>query len=383
MRICIDARMMGAGKTRGIGRVVEELVRAMLAIAPEHQYVLLELDPATSPFAHHPSVEHIKLPVSWYGLAEQFALPKAIQSAHADLFFAPHWNVPIVCPIPFVVFIHDLILREEPISANSSRRGPVFRLIKRIGYRITVHRALFASRAILVPTHHVADRIRHYYPSLKTKIIVAGEGMPDVDPSSWRDASSSTYHLPPTTYFLYVGSAYPHKNLDGLLDAWKIVEKAHPNLHLQLIGEKDFFMNRTEERAQSMGLKNVEFAGRVSDEELRDRYARGLALIFPSRWEGFGLPPLEAIAAGIPVLSSNTACMPEVLGKQGVIYFNPCSADDIVHAVETFLQDPNALRQQARQASSELRKRHDWNLAAKKVLEAFEDALNPETDTKE
>lgn len=380
MRIAIDARMMGAGNTRGIGRYTEEIIKAMHQVAPQHTYILLEKDPSKSPFANQEGFEHIKADVHWYGLEEQIKMPKIIKQTNADLFFAPHWNISYLTShiSRLVVFIHDLILLEEPDSANISTRGPIIRFMKRLGHRIILHRALFLSRAILVPTQHVADRIKHHYPTLTTKIIVTGEGMPRVVSRKSEVVSGEfpTYHLPPTTYLLMVGSAYPHKNHSTVLKAWKEISKQYPDLRLKIVGEQDDFMRRVMNEAQRLQLKRVEFMGRVSEDELDYLYDGALALLFPSRFEGFGLPPLEALAHGIPVLSSNTSCMPEVLGDQGVIYFNPASPDGIVQAVKDLLRNPGGVREEARNAIAQLELRHDWNLAAARTIRAIEEAVS-------
>ena len=366
MRITIDARMMGAANTRGIGRYLEEIIRAMIELNPGNEYDLLERNPHASPFLGHPSVTHVAADVPWYGLAEQFKLPELIRATHPDLLFVPHWNVPIFDRTPRIVFIHDLILLEEPQSVNVTTRGPVVSGLKRLGYRIALRNALTRSKAILVPTDFVKEWIQKRFPNLQTPIVVTGEGMPNSDTSLWQDPNQEH------PYFLMVGSAYPHKNHAAVIEAWKVIQERHPGVILKIVGSKDAFMNRLESMVRDSGLTQVEFAGAVSDESLRTLYAESLALIFPSRWEGFGLPPLEALAHGTAVLSSNAACMSEVLGNEGIIYFKPDRTDDIVRAVETVLQNPMGVRVKAREVIPKLRERHDWRLAAERTLGAFE-----------
>ncbi len=368
MRLAIDARMMGPGNTRGIGRVTEELIKAFLEIAPENKYVLIEKDVRTSPFASHPGCEHIQADAHWYGLKEQVELPRAIKKTKADLILVPHWNVSWFCPIPRIVFIHDLILREEPASANVSTRGFFVRWIKRMGFRIILHRALFSSRAILVPTKHVEERIRHHYPSLRIPIHVVGEGMPKVEPSLWRDPERPLY-------LFMLGSAYPHKNHDLVFRAWPEIHRRYPELKLVIGGKRDTFMQKLESRVSQERLEGISFCGEVPDSEISVRMAGAFAFLFPSRWEGFGLPPLEAISAGTPVLSSDTSCMPEVLGDRGVIYFNPGAVNGIVKAIETLFQNPSGVRGDAREAAADLARRHDWRNTAKDTLEVCEKVI--------
>ena len=374
MRIVIDARMMGSENTRGIGRYIEELVRAMVGLAPEHRYVLLARDPTTSPFMGNASVEHVAADVSWYGAAEQMKMPGMIAATRPDLLHVPHWNVPVMSRIPRVVTIHDLILLSEPKSAKVSTRGPIVSTVKRIGYRLVLRDALVGSRRIGVPTQWVADDIRRHFPSLETPIDVTGEGMPDPDSSVWSDPDTTN------PYLLHVGSAYPHKNLDLLLDAWKKLADLHPLLSLILAGERDVFMKRLEERVKREELPRVRFPGRIPDVDLSGLYARASAFVFPSRNEGFGLPPLEAMAYGCPVVSSNASCLPEVLGsasrakprEEGVFFFQPSGTDGIIRAVETVLRDPVGARNAARQTARVLRQRHDWKKTAERTLEAYE-----------
>lgn len=368
MKFAIDCRMMGPEQTRGIGRYIQELVRAMLKDAPEHRYVLLMRDPDHSPFQGNVSVEHVRADVPWYGVTEQVKMPGIIARTQSDLIHVPHWNVPVMSRVPRVVTIHDLTLLDEPVSAKVTTRGPVVAAVKYAGYRVSLSYALH-SRRILVPTEWVASEIRRQFPYVTTPIDVTGEGMPDVNPSSWSDADQAH------PYLLYVGSAYPHKNLELLLDAWKIIAVRHPELSLVIAGEKDVFMGRLEDRVRRDGLQPVRFMGRVTDEELGKLYAKALAFMFPSRNEGFGLPPLEAMAYGCPVIAARATSLPEVLGEEGVIFFQPSGTDGILDAVQTVLRDPVGVRVRARQAVSALRARHNWRTAAERTLAAYEAAV--------
>ncbi|MFH1077830.1 MAG: glycosyltransferase family 1 protein [Patescibacteria group bacterium] len=366
MRIGIDARMMTPKATRGIGRYVEELVRALLAVAPEHRYVLVTRRPI-HPFSAHPSVETVVADVPWYGLAEQTRMPFVLASLKADVVHVPHWNVPVAYGGPLVITIHDLLLRHEPMSARISTRHPAIASVKRFGYRMALATAIRHAKKILVPTRFTADDLTRLYPKAAGKVVVTGEGMGRRNmfpPNPPRQPASSNY-------LLYVGSAYPHKGLDLLIEAWPRLELEHPDLHLKIAGSEDVFMRRMRDTVRDAKLSRVEFLGYVRDEELLKLYREALALVFPSRFEGFGLPPLEAIQAGCPVVCSDAAALPEVLGNDGAFFFPSGSKDGILRAIETVLQDPEAARRKAAAALPELRRRHDWSLAAECTLEAY------------
>lgn len=364
MRIAIDARMMGPGNTRGIGRYVEELVRAMLAAAPEHRYVLI-VRTAEHPFAGHPSVETIVADIPWYGLAEQIRMPGVLRSARADRILIPHWNVPLLCPRPFVVTIHDLLLRHEPHSAKTSTRNALVRWVKRIGYRISLAHALRSAERILVPTKFVAKDVALFYPTTGSRVIVTGEGMPKVTSEQW------TVNKEP--YLLYVGSAYPHKGVQDLLNAWALIAPKHPDLTLKIAGESDVFMRHLQSETVKHDLPHVEFLGRVSESQLAGLYEHALAFIFPSHFEGFGLPPLEAIARGCSVISSDAEALTEVLGSDGAIFFRAGDPNAILAAVERFLNDPTAARERTIRSAEQLASRHSWKEAALCTLSALGD----------
>jgi glycosyltransferase involved in cell wall biosynthesis len=361
MRICIDARMMGPENTRGIGRYIEELIRAMLELEPDNRYILIVRKP-DHPFKDHPSVETLVADIQWYGLAEQFKMSEVFRQAKADLVHVPHWNVPIFYRGPLVITIHDLLLRHFPLSAKTSTRAWPMRLAKRLLYRVVVANAVGRARRILVPTECVKSDVESFYPSAKGKISLTGEGMPPL---------SADNRLPPADYLLYVGSAYPHKGLDDLLAAWPKLHGRHPELELKLAGEQDVFMRRMMARAESENLVGVDFLGKVSDEQLKRLYSGAVALIFPTHFEGFGLPPFEALAQGCPVIASDIPVLQEVLGENGATYFRLGDSDGILAAVESVLAQPEKSRSSAREAAARLMRRHTWQGAAEKTFLAY------------
>jgi len=376
MRICIDARMLGPENTRGIGRYIEELVQEMLVLDAADTFILVTRN-ADHPFKNHPSVETLVADIRWYGLAEQLRIPGVFRKAKADLVYVPHWNVPLIYHGPLVITIHDLLLRHFPLSAKMSTRSWPLRLAKRFLYRVVVANAVSRARRILVPTEFVKSDIEFFYPSAKGKISVTGEGMPRIggsDLGAGTVSEPNPHDLAPN-YLLYVGSAYPHKGLDDLLVAWPKISERYPGLRLVMVGEKDIFMRRLEEKAATSGLKNVEFRGRVADGQLSDLYFNASAFVYPTHFEGFGLPPLEALACGCPVVASDIPVLREVLGKNGATYFRLGDADGILAAVESVLAQPEKSRAQARQAALELRKRHVWSRTAWLTLEVFRQTL--------
>jgi glycosyltransferase involved in cell wall biosynthesis len=367
MRIGIDARMMTPKATRGIGRYIEELVRALLIVAPQHRYVLVTRYPI-HPFSSHPSVETVVADVHWYGLREQIQMPGVFRSLHADVLHVPHWNVPLVTGGPLVVTIHDLLLRHEPMSARISTRHPVIAQLKRLGYRLTIASAIQKAKRILVPTEFVANDVRTFYPSAAERIVVTGEGMGTFE----RFRRTTSAKPPQSRYLLYIGSAYPHKGLDLLLAAWKDLALQYPDVRLKIAGAEDAFMRRLKDDARRQKQARVDFLGFVPEEQLWSLYQEAEAFVFPSRFEGFGLPPLEAIRAGCPVVVSDAASLPEVIGRENAFFFQSGSRTGILQAIDAVLRDPVAAREKTARALPELRARHDWNVTAQRTLAAYE-----------
>lgn len=366
MRVAIDARMMSPKKTRGIGRYIEELTRAMVLNHSENEYVLItrSADHALKDYA---CIKTVVADIPWYSVREQVNMPKVLDALDVDLVHFPHWNVPLLYSRPYVLTIHDLLLRHQKHSAKASTRSFLHRSAKRAGYRVVLDTAIRRARRICAPTQFVADDLAFFYPSVKDKILVTSEGvteMPDHGESS-----------PGYEYLLYVGSSYPHKRLDLLVDAWKILGAMYPELNLVIAGEADVFMQRIEDRVEAMNLKSVHFAGRVSDSELRALYEGARAFVFPTEFEGFGLPPMEALSVGTPVISSDSRPMPEVLGTKGVIYFKTGSRDGMIEAVKAVVDNSKSMRNQAEIGGEELLEKYTWKKAAQLTIEAYQSAL--------
>jgi glycosyltransferase involved in cell wall biosynthesis len=364
--------MMGAGVTRGIGRFIEELIQALLEVAPQHRFVLV-VRQAAHRFAAHPSVETVVADIPWYGWKEQMYLPGIFRQIQADRYFIPHWNVPYFgMPDPFVVFIHDLLLFHVPESAKASLRHPVVAWVKRMAHRLVVAHAIRSSRAILTPTQAVKDDVAAFFPGFITKIRVTGEGMGNMQ----KIQNQRTPYSGRSTerFLLSVGSAYPHKALEDVVEAWSSIQKEFSELEWWIAGEQDVFMRRLMQSVKEKNLTGIRFLGKVSDEELSKMYSQAVGLLYPSRFEGFGLPPLEALAAGCPVIAREIPALVEVLGRDGAFFFRDGVKDAILAAVRNLVADPVKAREQAHDIAKKLVLQHHWQEAARRVISALTDA---------
>jgi glycosyltransferase involved in cell wall biosynthesis len=302
-------------------------------------------------------------PIPWYGLAEQLRFPSIINAAKPDLLWVPHWNVPLLYRGPLAITIHDLLLRHQPASAKASTRGPIISWLKRLGHRIILWNAIHRASVILVPTQSVANDIKEYYPTASTKLVVTGEGLSDLPAPGPLKISGD--------YLLYVGSAYPHKRLDLLIDAWSIISKKHPQLSLVITGKDDVFLSRIKSMVQNSRVGNVLFVGSPGDQELSALYSHASAFVFPTSFEGFGLPPIEALSAGTPAIVSDIPVLKEVLPEEGVFFFKSGDKDGMIEAIERVLLDPAKAKSEAARGGEEVRRRHRWEDAATRTLQAL------------
>ncbi|MFZ3032358.1 MAG: glycosyltransferase family 1 protein [Candidatus Moraniibacteriota bacterium] len=359
MHIGIDARFYGSlGK--GLGRYTEKLIEHLEAIDHDNTYVIfLRRENFSEYVPKNPRFKKAVAQYAWYGFAEQLLFVWRLYGHAFDLVHFPHFNVPLLYRRPFVVTIHDLILVHYPTLRNTTRFISLY-WIKFFVYRLVIASAIRRAEQIITVSHFTeADIIKHY-PGAKGKITVTYEAadsfcqilspreeqalfertgllMTPVDGQDTR-----LYHDILKPYFLYVGNAYPHKNLSVLF----AVARAFPTYALVLVGKEDFFYRRLKEEVKRAHLQNVIFTGFVTDQELSVLYRCARTYLFPSLYEGFGLPPLEALARGTPVVSSERGSLPEILGN-AALYFDPMDEQQLVEVVQKIEHD-DVLRNEMR-----------------------------------
>jgi len=370
MRIGIDARFYGPG-SKGLGRYTQKLIENLekVAAAGDDFYIFLRKENWDEYQPKNPHFRKVLANFSWYSFSEQWRMPLLVSQYDLDLMHFPHFNVPLYCPRPFVVTIHDLILLHFP-TLRSTTLSPLFYRFKFWVYKKVIHLALKRARRILAVSKFTKEDILKNYPVAKGKISVIYEAadIPEEKSSSLDGKILDKYGII-KPYLLYAGNAYPHKNLENLLLGFREVSKERLNLFLVLVGKKDYFYKRLVKEAKNLDLKKVIFTGQVTDLELEEIYRNAEAYIFPSLYEGFGLPPLEAMARNVPVIASDHESLKEILGDNAH-FFDAREPKNIAEAVLEIIADEekkNALRKKGR----EWVKRYSWFRAAAETLEAY------------
>ena len=370
MRIGIDARFYGPRTGGGgLGRYVAELVNHLEAIDSSNEYVLfLRKENFHECRVKRPNFTKRLVDIPWYSLAEQRELPREIIQSGVHTMLFPHWNVPVFSKIPFIVTIHDLILLEDPQSAHSTTRNAFVHGLKYAGFRVVLENAIHRSRHIIAISEYTKRGVLKHFRIKPQKVTVVHNGVPQ--PTVGKDVVLRNLGVV-EPYILAVGNRYPHKNLDTLIRAFVPVVERQPHASLVLAGRNDAFTERLRKLVARLGLKpeSVRFVDLPSDEELGALYRHAAMLAFPSRLEGFGIPPLEAMHCGIPVMSSNAASLPEVLGD-AARYVDPDDEQGMTRVMIEVLEHPERFESLVEEGYRQSGK-FSWQKTAQKTLEIY------------
>jgi len=331
MRIGIDARLIDE---TGVGRYIRNLIQELTLLDSSHTFVVFLLPSAYKEF-HLPAGRWEKriANVHWHTIQEQVVMPIVFRKAHLDLVHIPYFAIPIFYTKPYIVTIHDLTVLHYQ-TGKATTLPYILYFLKWIGYYLVLRIGLAKAKHIIAVSKTIKEDLRQSFGMSKDKITVTYEGvdkkMSNVKCLPVRQAGQmSNVKLP---YFLYVGNAYPHKNLHFLIQAFaKFKESSQgKDFHLVFVGSDTSFYTHLHTFVDTLPCKDaIQFTGAITDEDLVGAYTYAHALVFPSLSEGFGLPALEAIRFGCPVICSDIPIFHEIL-QEYVTYFDPKSVASLV-----------------------------------------------------
>ena len=360
-KIVIDARESGTTT----GRYVDKLIEHLHQLHPKHTIIILTKPERTDYFAKiAPSFTVVQTPFKEFTFDEQIGFRRQLVGLEPDLVHFGMVQQPVLFHGKVVTTMHDLIT----LRFRNPAKNPVVFILKQQVYKWVNLKAAHKSTAIITPTQCVKDDVVAFAHIPPEKVTVTYESA-DFIP----DKSTEVAELKGKPFIMYVGRPTPHKNLGRLIEAFQLLQKDRPELHLALIGKTDFNYQQHEAMVQERGIKNVVFTGFMSEAQLKWLYQHCTAYAFPSLSEGFGLPALEAMAHGAPVASSNASCLPEVYGDS-VHYFNPLDIADMAAKIGEVVDDP-ILRADLIERSKKQAAKYSWDTMAKQTLEVYEKAL--------
>ncbi|MBC7266805.1 MAG: glycosyltransferase family 4 protein [Coriobacteriia bacterium] len=354
MRVAIDCRMAGWS---GVGRYTRGLVRALAKRGDVE--VVQVLAPEMAPLADAGAVVAHGHPFSPAGAA---GLARALTASGADVAHCAHFPTPLRAKMPLVVTIHDLIPLRVPESMP--------RRTARAAYRAMVARAVRMADAIVVPSAQTARDLEAYWPQAAPKTRVVPLAADDFVEGPH---GALPRWLTGRRYLLAMANPKPHKGRRLLIDAFDAVASEFPEVLLVLVGDEGEAA-RSGERA-SHDPDRVRFTGQVDDATLRGLYANAEAFVFPSFYEGFGLPPLEAMALGAPVITTAAASLPEVVGD-AALSVPAGDASALREAIRRMLEDEQlrgSLAERGRTRASEF----SWDRTAELTVQVYRDVVRP------
>ena len=357
MRIAIDASRTTVARVTGTERYAVEMIRALLRLNSAHDLTLYFRDnppPDLFPPSERVTQRVIPFARAWTHL--RFAAE--LWRDHPDVTWVPAHTLPALFPGRAVVTVHDLGYQFFPQAHPAMQR-----------FYLDWTTRISAARATLVlaDSQATADDLTRFYGTLAAKIRVVYPGV-DAPPIGDIAAVRAKYGLP-ERYFLFLGTLQPRKNIARIVQAYQRWRQAEndDSTALVLAGGQGWLYDP----AWTAGVGGVILPGYIDDADIGALYAGALALVFPSLYEGFGFPVLEAMHCGTPVICSNTSSLPELAGEAALLV-DPLDVNALVTAMQRLTRD-ELLRSSLREQGFVQARKFTWEAAARAALAAFEE----------
>lgn len=381
IRIGIDARFYGeAGPGRYTKNIIQALEKSDSSVLGNVEYVVYLRDKGIGQY--YPFSEKFlkqRAEYKWYTWGEQIGFLFKIFKDRLDIFYTPHFNIPIFYPGKIVTAIPDIIMHTYSTERGTTLPKFYFKF-KKLMYKLVVWWAVLRSYKVIVPSNDVLNDFLKYYPSVnKDKYLVAYEG---VDPVFQNQDEPTTPLLQEfgikKPYLLYISSMYEHKNVPFLVDAFEeFVNSGSSEFQLVLVGKKDKYSEAIYERIKTRDLSTkIIMPGLtryMGDSETIKFRKEAHTYVFPSLKEGFSLTPLEAQKYGLPCLVSYIPCHREIY-KDTVLYFDPLDKADFILKLKQIVSD-NELRKRLIKLGYENIKKYSWEETAELTLQVFSNLL--------
>jgi len=399
LRIGINALYLIPGKVGGTEIYLRSLLQALAGIDRHNEYLIyVNAETAADPILiSSPRFQIVPCRVNagfrpYRILWEQTFLPWRLRQHRIDVVLNPGFTASLLSGRPSVTVFHDLQHKRHP---------EFFRWFDLPFWNLLLGLSVARSRSLIAVSEATARDIGRYYPQGRSKTVVIHLGVdreffkiadrrraaiPSEEDAQVWPPNASERVVPPTSgtapdgpcasedkFILIVSTLHPHKNLDRAMEAFGIFRQSHPGFRLVIAGLKGFASQQLESRCRDLRLEDaVTFTGWIPRSELYGLFQRAAACVMPSQFEGFGMPVIEALAAGIPTACSEIPPFDEIAGSAAV-RFDPGSVTEIARAMEVAACDAD-FRRRARTAGPEQARRFDWQETALRTLEELKRA---------
>lgn len=361
MHIAIDARIINSGT----GTYVAKLLEYLQQLDTKNTYtVLLRAKDVTY---WQPTAENFRVKIADfdnYSFAEQIGFKTLLDELKPDLVHFCMPQQPVLYTGKHVTTFHDFTLLN---TYNSDKNWVIFHIKQLIG-RWVFKRVIKQSDHIIAISNNTKQDLQKFLPTPESKLSViyeAGEVF---------KGELQPYEVPFKRFILYVGQQPDYKNLRRLAAAHQKLLEQDPELGLIFVGRMNEDTKTNKKFYEKQNYKNIHFTGFVPDEQRDWLFTKAEAYVFPSLMEGFGLPPLEAMSYGVPVVSSNASCMPEILGDAAE-YFNPRDIDDMAEKIYSVISSPELQRDLVKKGYRQVKK-YSWEKMARETLAIYDSVLS-------
>lgn len=369
-KIVIDARLFGPEGT-GVGTYVENLVENLSQIDSINEYVILLKKSNFHLFnPKRDNFKKIEVDAHWYSVKEQILIPRILYKEKPDLVHFPHFNVSLFWSGNFVVTIHDLTISKFGKEIEN-KKSPLLPL-KKSAYNLILNKALKSSKKIITPSNFVKSDLIKNYDLPEDKVIVTYEAADEtftindkISEDTQRKVLDKFKIKKP--YILTVGNSYKYKNVDLVLNTLQSLKN---NLSLVHVSKKDDFGKKLVEISKKLRVEDrFVLTGSVETRDLSVLYKGAKALVLPSLSEGFGLPGLEAMASGCPVIASVIEVFREVYGD-AALYFDPKNNLELANKIELISQNDKLKDEQVKKGLKQVKK-YSWRNTAEQTLKVY------------